>query len=570
MVNYLPRVNTILNDQGLKIAPPPAGPKVTLLGITSNPNVPILEPYTVGSVEKAINTLYFNFSGAVGGWPSTNVPGELALAIEEAVSAGAPNIEVMVIGRYTGQPLVDYIGASSTLKQRFDDLSGAYDVLRNRELDVVVPVGAYIDDQIYAGPAYTGVSGLASTTLNFGKQLADFCYQATTEENSCVGVIATRPILSWAMRNAPSAVVSGYYGEYTGQGLGSDSVIKTELESLFGSVFVNSGTVLVAPGAIAASGAQYRNALASVNFGVPSSRLINEWHKYHAYHPATGVAAGYVSKIYDDAYYSDVYSDWLHGAANQSNLTLEDINVNSSTAVSSNYFRSWQARNSDGALAVDSRNGKVDAGAFISVFTAPLRSIGTQTAGVALTYGASVSNTSRNTDGAAAYAGLITSLAPQSSTTNKQMGGVVQLKLLSASQANDLVGMRHVTMYSRSTGLTIASGVTGAHNVTKYIRSDYVRLSTVRIVHATVDLIRSVANKYIGEPNNAPQMNALDAEIDQLLISMKGLGALNGYSFSISSTPDQRVLGELDINLTLVPAFEITSINLVVSLSKEI
>ncbi|NDA78709.1 MAG: hypothetical protein EBY07_13165, partial [Actinobacteria bacterium] len=101
-------------------------------------------------------------------------------------------------------------------------------------------------------------------------------------------------------------------------------------------------------------------------------------------------------------------------------------------------------------------------------------------------------------------------------------------------------------------------------------RSDYVRLSTVRIVQAAVDLIRSVANKYIGEPNNAPQMNALDSEIDQLLLSMKGSGALNSYSFSISSTPDQRVLGQLDINLTLVPAFEIQEINLVVSLSKEL
>ena len=130
--------------------------------------------------------------------------------------------------------------------------------------------------------------------------------------------------------------------------------------------------------------------------------------------------------------------------------------------------------------------------------------------------------------------------------------------------------MRHVTMYSRSTGLTIASGVTGAYNVSKYVRSDYVRLTTVRTVHAAVDLIRSVANKYIGEPNNAPQMNALDAEIDQVLLSMKGSGALNAYTFSLSSTPDQRVLGELDINLTLVPAFEITTINLTVSLAKEI
>ena len=51
---------------------------------------------------------------------------------------------------------------------------------------------------------------------------------------------------------------------------------------------------------------------------------------------------------------------------------------------------------------------------------------------------------------------------------------------------------------------------------------------------------------------------------------MKGQGALNSYDFSISSTPDQRVLGQLDINLTLVPAFEIQEINLVVSLSKEL
>ena len=45
---------------------------------------------------------------------------------------------------------------------------------------------------------------------------------------------------------------------------------------------------------------------------------------------------------------------------------------------------------------------------------------------------------------------------------------------------------------------------------------------------------------------------------------------LAGYEFSISSTPDQRVLGEIDINLSLVPAFEITQINIVVSLEKEL
>lgn len=553
MTNFLPRINTILNDQGLKIAPPPAGPKVTLLGVTSNTGLPLLEPFTVGSVEKAINSLYFNFSGAAGGWPTTNCPGELSLAIEEAISAGAPNIEVMIIGHYNGQDLVDYIKPNALLSGRYTDLEAAYEVLRNRTLDVVVPVSAYMDDKIYETSTGSALS------WNFGKQLANFCFQATTEENSCVGVISTRPVMSWAMRHSPNVGNTGYFAEYTGTpvGLTSDATLLSEVNTLFGSQWVNSG--FSAPATV------QRAAIANVEYGTPSSRLVNEWHAYHAYQ---NDPTAFKSTIYTGQFYNSSYINWLAGAADQDSNTLSDITVSEATAVDSRYFAGWQAVDSDGFNAVDSRNGKIDAGQYLSVFTVPLRAVGTQVSSRALAVGASLSNTSRNTDGAAAYAGLITSLAPQSAPTNKQVNGVVQLKLLSTKQANSLTGMRHVTMYSRTNGLTIASGITGAHNVTRYIRSDYTRLSTVRIVHDAVDLIRSAANKYIGEPNNAPQMNALDAEIDQLLLAMKGAGALRGYSFSISSTPDQRVLGELDINLTLIPAFEITSINLVVSLSK--
>ena len=124
-------------------------------------------------------------------------------------------------------------------------------------------------------------------------------------------------------------------------------------------------------------------------------------------------------------------------------------------------------------------------------------------------------------------------------------------------------------MYTRSKGYVVSKDVTGAHNVNPYLRSDYVLLTTVRIVQTAVDLIRSVAEDYIGEPNNAPQMNALNNEVDQVLLSMKG-SALNAYDFVIRSTPAQRVLGELDIDLTLVPAFEITTINLTVSLASSL
>jgi hypothetical protein len=315
------------------------------------------------------------------------------------------------------------------------------------------------------------------------------------------------------------------------------------------------------------SDAKKKEALAGIEFGVPSATLVNEWHAFHTY---PGKTSKSVVGITNTANYPTKYLSWLWGAADQAGNMLGDTSANTSTSVYANYFQDWQAQDSDGNLVVDARSNKIDSGAYISVFSTPLRSIGTLTRLVALGIGASPTNTSRNTAGAVAYAGKITSLAPQSSTTNKQIDGLVALRLLSAKQANDMTGMRHVTMYSRTKGLTVASGLTGAFNVTKYVRSDYTRLTTMRIVAAAADLIRTVGDKYIGEPNNAPQMNALDAEIDQLLLSMKGQGALNSYDFSISSTPDQRVLGQLDINLTLVPAFEIQEINLVVSLSKEL
>ena len=563
MTNYLPRINTILNDQGLRVAPPPAGPKVTILGVTSNPAVPVNEPFTVTSVEKAVTTLYFDYAGNSYDIPSGQRPGELSLAIEEAVAAGAPNIEVMVIATASGDDLVDWTAPWAAGGPRYDALETAYDVLRNRELDVVVPANTFIDDQIYTGLT----DGLApDATKNFGKQLADFCFQATTEENSCVGTIAARPILSWAARHAPLVVSGGeYYNGYVtgsgdGDGFTTNTTLSGEMVSLFGQGWITGG--------FTAAGSTKKAVIAAAEFSTPSTTLVKEWHAYHAYN--ANAPAGFNTDIHSGKYVSDIYDAWLAGAEDSDGNILSDIDANTATAVSSSYFTSWQATDSEGSAAVDSRNVKVDAGAYLSVFTTPLRAVGTQTSAQALTVGASLSNTSRNTGGAHAYAGLMTSLAPQSSTTNKKIDGVIQLKLLSAKQANDLTGMRHVTMYSRSTGLTVASGVTGAHNVSKFVRSDYVRLTTVRTVHAAVDLIRSVANKYIGEPNNAPQMNALDAEIDQVLLSMKGSGALNAYTFSISSTPDQRVLGELDVNLTLVPAFEITTINLTVSLAKEI
>ncbi len=527
---FLPNINLTLNDLGLRIAPPPAGPKLTLLGITSNTGIPLREPMTVSSAERAMNALWFSGdSGPV-------FPGELSLAVEQAVIAGAPNIEVIVTNWYTGLSLFQYTTALGT-GSRFSDLSGSYEVLKNRDIDVVHPVGVYIDD----------IGSAVTATKNYGVQLSNFLYQTTKSQNSAIGVIATAPIVYWAQQRAAYLKVGP-----------DDST---------------TGSAAIASEVVGLTGTGVTGQMRYVYFATPSTALTNEWFAHNAnVHANTGTLAhasgSFVTRVWTGAAYHSAYDAFLHGSYDSNGLHFAE--AASSSQLYSTYFTYWQAKEADGSAAVDGRGVRVDAGQYISVVAAPVKVATSQTSTLAVALGASIGSTFQTTDGAASYGGSILRLAPQSATTNKFVEGLIPLKQLGVNQVNVLTGLRLVTMYTRSRGFVVASGVTGAYNVNRYLRSDFVRLTTVRIVQTTVDLIRSVGEKFLGEPNNAPQMNALSAEIDQVLLSMKSAGALNQYDFTVTSTPEQRVLGQLDVNLTLVPAFEITQINLTVSLADSI
>ena len=511
--NYLPGVNVTLNDYGLRIFPEQGGVKVTLVGFVSNTGIPLYTPLSVSSVMDAVDKLSF--------YPatddSTKIPGELSLAIEQ-VAGLATNVEVMAIG-YTKDVVSDdsltgllemFVPNSGISQARFSGLSGAYGVLRHHPTDIIVPVGAAIDDPWY----------------NFGKQLADACYQATAAGNEVVGVIRTQSVLEWAYT---------HYGTLTG----SYSDLVDELNDLFGS----------------GRTASTQQAARSILFGIPSSVLSNLYVEAHG-DPATANSFGF------PAYYKAWLSGCVDGDGNYGSA------ASNSASVSSTYWSYWQATDSAGSSATDAYGNRVDAGGYISVLTTLTVSSSAQTQSLAAAVSGSLAYTNYNDIPVAAYAGLIAALPPQSATTNKSIATVAALKHISAAQASDLVMTRHVTMLNRATAFSVAKDVTGAHNVNRYVRSDYVLLTTVRIAHAAVSAVRAAAEKYIGEANNGPHREAMHTDIDAALKKLQESGALQSYNFVITSTPDQQVLGEVDIALTIVPAFEITNINLVVSLAK--
>jgi hypothetical protein len=502
----LPGTIANLNDLGLRIAPQPAGPKVTLLGVTANWRVPLNEPLSVTNIGQATAAMYGGNSG------NDAFPGELSLAIEEASLAGAQNIEVVVVAHVSGSDYTNYTDPTSQagMKGRYDALSSAYTAIQNLPLDVVSPVNAWAD----------------CTGFDFGSQLADFCYQATTEvDNACIGVLPMMTVPQWAWTHR-SATVSPLSGT-------TDTTVRGEISSLSGA--------------------------AEWYFAFPSLALITEWEKY-----ATQTNSPVVTNLptWWDAY--------IAGSEDLDSTFYPLDDENAATDVSTAYFATWQANELDGSRAFDQRGNKVDAGARISVVGCPLRTSTSQIRKLAKGVGASLDQTVQNTDGAAAYAGFITTLPAHSSPTNKRISSLGSLRPLSPAQANRLAGRRIVSMMSRANGFVVVNAVTGAYNVSRYVRSDFVRLTTVRVIDAILDLIREVAQKYVGEPNTAAQRNALANEIDKFLKQMRVVGAHQGASFHISATPEQQVLGEAEINLTIVPPFEILKITTNISLAKSV
>lgn len=229
----------------------------------------------------------------------------------------------------------------------------------------------------------------------------------------------------------------------------------------------------------------------------------------------------------------------------------------------------FQAVDSSGSGLVDELGNKVDIGAYVNVVAAPVRCLNTVTRKLADEVGATLSNVSMNTSGAAAYAGLIASLDPHSGTTNKPVPGLTFSRRLSLTQADAINANRIVTMLERTRGFVIVQGHTGAYRVSDYVRSDYTQLTTVRITQAAIDQIRLATEPYIGEALNGANLNAMRQAVDSGLRNMKLAGALNRYEFNIISTPDQQVLGQATVDLTIVPAFELVRVNVSVKLAKQ-
>lgn len=214
-------------------------------------------------------------------------------------------------------------------------------------------------------------------------------------------------------------------------------------------------------------------------------------------------------------------------------------------------------RDENGSIIKDGQGTPIDLGKFISVVAGPTPKVNYKVAAL------------RDANPAVLYAGLNTTLQPQSAPTNKKLTGCTGLKYtFSNAQLNDIVGNKIVvfgTKYSRNgavaEGAVVIDGPTSARQ-----GSEYTRLTTVKVMRTTADNIREVADPFIGEANTVEQRNALSAAISKRLDLLVEKGVLLEYSFNIVATVMDQLLGQAKLELGIVAPQELRKITTVIGL----
>ena len=467
----LPGFTAYIADGQLRIPPNVSGPKLLIVGTTTNTAVPLLEPVRIAD----------GYLGVAALRHADGSSSELSIALEEVLLAGAQNVEILCM-EYASGELDAY-----TANERWDSLVSAYEVLRAHPVDFVHPIGAYIDESSLSA---TDPDGNARD--NFGKQLGDALYLMTKEGNTAYGVIGTMSINRVARKETWTSAPANMSGEY---------------------------------------------------FATPIRDHVTEW-VYHL----TGSASG------DDHSTEDLTTEgFLAGSIETAPGSL------------SGSYDFW-ARSSTGSVETDQFGGSVDGAMFYSVVAGLCRISGVETTNLASQYGSQ--DVYRNTNGAASFAGFLTTLDPQIGATNKVAPGLEPIRHFNLTQVQSVLDARFVTFFNRPRGYVVLKGITGAHNASDYTRSDFVMTSTTRITLAVQDIVVRTCEPYIGEPANVPNQNAMEAAIESSLRAFQKEGALRRFNFHVEATPDMMVLGEAAVILTIVPAFELTNITVQIALAK--
>ncbi len=159
----------------------------------------------------------------------------------------------------------------------------------------------------------------------------------------------------------------------------------------------------------------------------------------------------------------------------------------------------------------------------------------------------------KGTYSAAAVAGLLSSLAPWSSPTNKVLSGLE--KLITRFSYGELVKLLKggVLALEERRGVRVVRGITTEASE----NGPFSQITTRRITDYAKAGIRQVSNPFIGRLNNQRVRKALYGAIDGFLTTMLQDEALTEYQLEVIATRQDEIAGRAIVNAILKPTFSI-------------
>jgi hypothetical protein len=161
---------------------------------------------------------------------------------------------------------------------------------------------------------------------------------------------------------------------------------------------------------------------------------------------------------------------------------------------------------------------------------------------------------------AAAVAGLISSLDPHVSPTNKTITAGGLETAFSGTDLEQLVLGRVLVLEDRQGAIRVVRGITTSTNTA------WQQITTRRIVDYARRGTRAAADPFIGKLNNERVRSALKSSINSLLADMVDREMLTAYTLDVSATRDEEIRGIASVVMVVQPTFSIDFIRVVMYL----
>ena len=157
-------------------------------------------------------------------------------------------------------------------------------------------------------------------------------------------------------------------------------------------------------------------------------------------------------------------------------------------------------------------------------------------------------------NGAAGYAGMVSTLEADKSSTNQPIKVPTLAFELSNYQLSKLTAKGIVTVKNTTNGTVVTDGVTMAP-----VDSAYRRLSTAKVINIVDAALREAITPFIGSSNNLANRNAMNTAITSKLNKLQEK-IISYYKFKPVSDNASARLGVIKIQYTVIPYNEIKEV----------